>query len=469
VGSNCDTKKEYVYSKDASGNYPTVPTTTISEGNIGGFGCSATLLGNHLVIGANGHLPKAFIYKKNSAGEFSAPKTSVINAYTLEHRFGQVVALSPTHLAVSAGSRPERWTAANKVFLFKKDAGGDIPIIATQVIDKYTLTASGGSSGFGNAMALSATHLVVGGRVNPSVDVYVFRMDSSGAFPTTATTIILGTDHKIFQGTSNEKVSYIFGLRLSLSDNHLAIAADGNINGRRVWLFSKNAAGDFPSKATSTINGYTGEDNFGSAIALSGTQLVVGANSAKAAFVFFKPSIPTKSGMIATSYGPGWNDWPLNAPVNPGVTTYTSAASPACRDFDGDGDVDCVIGRADGSLIYWESNGISSATGVGNLTNHNQAPLMPYGGNIGPVSGNCTGPFCAPLATPGMDFARDCQANATALISFGGVGGCKNPTRYAKTLWACCGGFVGDQTFARPTAVDIDNDGDIGVASLTRP
>jgi len=178
--------------------------------------------------------------------------------------------------------------------------------------------------------------------------------------------------------------------------------------------------------------------------------------------------------MVYFKYGPGWNPFPLNAPeinldadMNAGgeANDHSSTNSPACQDYDSDGDVDCLIGRADGSLVYWENNGTTPfGTGVADLISDNQAPLTPYGGQLDDSTGACTAPsqFCAPWKTPGLGDWTGAKRNTTTLNSIG-VGGCDVVAECVQTLWACCGGFVANQTFARPTAVDIDNDGDFDI------
>jgi len=168
-------------------------------------------------------------------------------------------------------------------------------------------------------------------------------------------------------------------------------------------------------------------------------------------------------------YGPKWNGWPLNRPEtnteNQRLSLESaSAESPACQDYDGDGDIDCVIGRADGTLIYWQNQGFNPKHGVDDMTNANQASLMPYGGHLNSSTGACTAAaqYCAPWKTPGMGNWAGAERNTTAFNSVG-VGGCYSVSECVGTLWACCGGFVANQTYARPTAVDIDGDGDFDI------
>ena len=74
--------------------------------------------------------------------------TNFITGYTWESSFGSAVALSATHLVVGA-------EGSNKIFIFNKDAKGNIGSTANAIIAEE-------SSFFGSSVALSSTHLVVG-------------------------------------------------------------------------------------------------------------------------------------------------------------------------------------------------------------------------------------------------------------------------------------------------------------------
>ena len=109
---------------------------------------------------------------------------------------------------------------AAKVFIFKLDSNGDIPTTATAIIDAYT-----SESGFGVAVSLSATHLAVG--AYNAAKAFIFKLDSNGDIPTTATAIIDGY-------TSDAH----FGCAVSLSATHLAVGAADSA--KKVFIFKKN-------------------------------------------------------------------------------------------------------------------------------------------------------------------------------------------------------------------------------------
>ena len=192
--------------------------------------------------------------------------------YTGEEGFGHAVALSTTHLVVSAGGNSSP-APAKKLFIFKKDGSGDFGASATSTIDSYTTHV-----GFGNTVAMSETHLVVGTAQIPccaggSGQAFIFKKKANGDLPTSATSII----------TAYANVSG-FGYAMAISTTHLAITALG---ARSVYVFKKNVIGNFPTTAT-TITQYGEESGFGWAVALSNTHLVVtasGATGTKKAFV----------------------------------------------------------------------------------------------------------------------------------------------------------------------------------------
>merc|ERR1719502_2096927 len=177
-----------------------------------------------------------------------------------------------------------------KLFLFKKDGSGNYPTTATTTITAYT-----GEAGFGGHMALSSTHLVVGIEGPYGGEkVFIFKKDSSGDYPTTATTILTN----VKQG------------RLALSETHLVVPAPyvdprnthdygtfdphtglpsnpytGPIPSKALLIFKKDSFGDYPTTATANV---TGTSEFARQLALSSTHLMVHEHSDPERIYVFK-------------------------------------------------------------------------------------------------------------------------------------------------------------------------------------
>merc|ERR1712100_378917 len=178
---------------------------------------------------------------------------------------------SSTHLVVAtSGSRDPQLVNdhGGKLFLFKKDGSGNYPTTATTNITAYT-----GQGGFGGHLALSSTHGVVGiDGPDGGEKVFIFKKDSSGDYPTTATTILTN----VRQG------------RLALSETHLVVKAPyvdpyathdhsqgpytGPMPNKALLIFKKDSFGDYPTTATANV---TGSSEFRSDFALSSTHLMV--------------------------------------------------------------------------------------------------------------------------------------------------------------------------------------------------
>jgi len=176
------------------------------------------------------------------------------------------MALSETHLVVGSGTA--------EVWIFKKDGSGNYPTTATAIIP----AVNAGSAVY-NALALSETHLVVGAswynnNFAGTNKVYIFKKDGSGDYPTTVTATISGRGD-VLQ----------FGANLALSETHLVVGACGwwSCAVKKVWIFKKDGSGNYPAtvpaSATAIIDGYTAHAGFGWSLALSETHLAVGSGS----------------------------------------------------------------------------------------------------------------------------------------------------------------------------------------------
>lgn len=157
--------------------------------------------------------------------------------------------------------------SAKKVWIFKVDGSGNVPTTATAVIDGYTE-----EDFFGNSLALSATHLVVGGgpfygHMVQSRKLWIFKIDGAGNVPTTHTAVIDPPSYRSYNSHNTP---------LGLSATHLVV---GDPDAKKAYIFKVDGAGNLPTTATAEINSYTGETLFATSLALSATNLVIGTKT----------------------------------------------------------------------------------------------------------------------------------------------------------------------------------------------
>ncbi|MBI4984863.1 MAG: filamentous hemagglutinin N-terminal domain-containing protein, partial [Rhodocyclales bacterium] len=341
-----------------TGDYDAGALATFSN-----FGASVALSGTQLAVGAIGHgdaggdgliygavhLFKDVATTPTLSGIIGKGYTGSGNfdLVTLEDMdtFGRAVSLSGTQLAVGASGDDgaDNLTAdSGAVYLFSTPFS--TPTLTGTLGKGYTgagsydFSALKSTDGFGTSVALSGTRLAAG----------AFGDDGYGAVSTTlnygavhlfsnvdGTPTFAGTLGKGYTGTGSFnmaglKTSDAFGRSVALSGSQLAVGTSGDDgygstvttrNFGAVHLFA-NADGT-PTLAATLGSGYTGagnvdlrllvgNDSFGSAVSLSGTQLAVGAYGdqgyAGAVYLFSNPyTTPTLSGVIGKGYAGAGN------------------------------------------------------------------------------------------------------------------------------------------------------------------
>jgi len=125
-------------------------------------------------------------------------------------------------------------------------------------------------AGFSNAMAMAGDHLYVGAPGEGAGAVYVFRRNASGTFEQVGRMTGEGTE-----------VNDAYGTSISIDGDRLAVGAPARALRRGgVFMYRKDASGEFKQEAL--IVSARGADNarFGHALQLSGTRLAVGAPGA---------------------------------------------------------------------------------------------------------------------------------------------------------------------------------------------
>lgn len=240
------------------------------------FGFSVGLSGTRVVVGApndnTGATGAGVAYVYDLAG--AAPTTPILiltnPAPALNERFGWSVALSGTHVVV--GMNPDNDVTGDNCAVYVYDLASATP--ASPIL---TLTdGSPAFESFGEAVAISGTRVVVGsvyGWPGPSFGqgvAYVF--DLSSATPSIPSVTL--TNPGSFGGSR-------FGDAVAISGTRVVVGANGNDSSGALpgKAHVYDVAGATPSVpiATLTHPSPVGSGNFGTAVAIDGARVVVGA------------------------------------------------------------------------------------------------------------------------------------------------------------------------------------------------
>ena len=289
TGTN-DAGATYVF--DLASGTPTVPVATLTNPVptvTAGFGLSVSLSGTTVVIGANGDDTGADNAGRAYAYDLNSP-TPDVPAYILNSpspdpndQFGISVAVSGTRVVVGAWLDDTGANNAGSAYIYELTS-------ATPTVPAFTLNnpAPAPSDDFGRSVALSGTRVIVGafqdvtaGIVTGSAYVY----DLTGITPTNPV-------HTLTK--PNPSVGGQFGWAVALSGAR-AIVSNPTDNISAGIAYSYHLAGATPTVPEAILNDPSPAtaDYFGTATAMFGKLLVVGAtgddtgfNNAGRAYVY---------------------------------------------------------------------------------------------------------------------------------------------------------------------------------------
>jgi hypothetical protein len=169
--------------------------------------------------------------------------------------FGESVAVSDTHIVVGAYANDDPGTQSGSAYVYNLDGTGEVKI-----------TASDAAAGdyFGYSVAATNTHVVVGAYLNDdagisSGSVYVYNTDGTGEQKITA---------------SDAATSDLFGYSVAATDTHIVVGAYGD-NSQKGAAYVYNLDGTGEVKITASDG--AAADLFGFSVAISDTKVIVGA------------------------------------------------------------------------------------------------------------------------------------------------------------------------------------------------
>ncbi len=267
----------YVY--DLSSGTPTVPSLTINNPTPAGgdlFGISIAMSGTKLVIGAHqddvgaSNAGSAYVYDLASGTPANPILTLNNPAANVEDLFGFAVSIAGDLVAVGAYGDDTVTNNAGSTYLYNLNSGtSNVPIASLSnpsngLEDRFGVAVAAA----GNFVAVGSTLDDTGGFNSGSVFVY----DRSSLTPNTP----------VYTLTNPTPVNDdSFGYSVSMSGSFIAVGAPldgvGASNAGSVYVYNLLSA--TPLVPVLTINNPSpaSNDNFGWAVAISGTNLIIGA------------------------------------------------------------------------------------------------------------------------------------------------------------------------------------------------
>lgn len=266
-----------VYLYNLAGTLPAIPVTTINNPTPSGtdrFGSCLAITPSRLVVGCQldnqGATDAGSVYVYDITSSSATLAHSLFNpAPALNDHFGSSVALAGTALVVGACLDDAIAQDAGAAYAY--DLGGGTPTVPVRVMND---TSPSLTDQFGDSTAISGTRVVVGAPYHDSDAAnsgvaYVYDLASA----TPAVPVL--TIHNPTPAEDD-----LFGGSLAISGSLLAVTATGDdttaAGAGAVYVFDLDSA--TPTVPLCSLFDPAPSANFGFAVGISGTKVLVGAN-----------------------------------------------------------------------------------------------------------------------------------------------------------------------------------------------
>ena len=253
----------YVFGKTSHGWTETAQLTASDSVPYDMFGTSVVISGNTIVVGAEygaADAGRVYVFTRTAQAWHQTAELKGSDTVTYD-QFGSSVAVAGTTIAVGADLRSAR---AGRVYVFTKRG--------IRWVQTAELKAADGAiyDEFGSSLAMEGHTMIVGAEYHgpEAGSAYVF-VESGGRWRQTAE----------LKGSDTSTDDY-FGYAVAISGGTVVVGAYDHAAGSgRAYVFEKTPTG-FEQAAELQGTGITAGDYFGSAVAVSGRTVVVGAEFA---------------------------------------------------------------------------------------------------------------------------------------------------------------------------------------------
>jgi hypothetical protein len=277
----------YVYVKPEGSWSDMYPTAILSIGDLeNGFECSVAISGNTIIVGDtvnNQYSGAVNVFVKPATGWHDMTPTATLTASDGQpyDDFGMAVSISGKTVAVGA----TQYAAAGKAYVFVEPPAGWTSM--TQTAELRASDAAQGSE-FGFSISTSGERVLVGSRgLSDLVAAYMFVKPEGGWRDMTETATLTPADRLSFSG---------YGVSVVVSGKTAAVGAPyrsrrsfGEAGGAYVFTEPSGGWRDMTSSTVLTGSDARYEADFGTALAMTGNLVVVGAPGSPATFVFGHP------------------------------------------------------------------------------------------------------------------------------------------------------------------------------------
>ena len=274
-------QKKTVWDASAS-----TPVATFVGNVSSDYGSVVDVSSEHLIVGAEG-VGKAYIYKRLAGSEewdTTAPVATFSSSAT-GSKFGASVALGAKYAIVGD-------PASQEVSIFSMTDGKTWSAYSTILISGYK-----DQTNFGCSVDITDYYAIIG--ASGADKAYIFENSYSSGWSQDAAVIL---DY------SNEGGSLDFGYSVAMTDTYALVGAPGT---EKAYIFAKPIlfGASFPTKADYILKDYEGfgytVGSFGASVAITNLHAIIGASLAQKAFFFSRKNAQTTLGGVG-----GWPEAP---------------------------------------------------------------------------------------------------------------------------------------------------------------
>ena len=275
---NLDCGSAYLFERNSQGTWEQVAKLTAGDGETGDkFGVSVSIDGDRAIVGARGDddlglsSGSAYVYENRGGTWIRVAKLTGFEGTAGDH-FGTAVAIRGDWAIVGADGDDHNGTDAGAAYVFTRIDG------SWELF--YTLRANlDGAAGdhFGAAVSFSGDFAVVGAYLDDNENgtdagsAYVFMYTTSFGWPQTAK--LTASD-----GAADDH----FGTAVAIDGGYIVVGADlkdeNGTDAGSAYVYKSVNAFSWPQIAKLTASDGTAGDHFGTAVAVRGDYAVVGAD-----------------------------------------------------------------------------------------------------------------------------------------------------------------------------------------------